>query len=275
MAARANNVFWLVETLKIFLSETTQPMELLHYRNDDWVVLCQVFYFFADRISKMAATGQLSLLLDPVGISLKNFFVRNYSTNWIFCIIWMFLGWFYTWSIILVQIGNPTWLPGPIMCSNWLKLKIFLSETTQPMALLHYRNDDWVVLCQLCKFCADRISKMATTGQLSLPLDPMGISLKNLFVRNYSTNWIFCNIWMFLGWFCTWSIILVQIGNPTWLPGPIMCSDWLKLWRSSCQKLLSPWNCNIIEMMTGWSSTKFVIFVPIGNPRWPPQGDLV
>jgi hypothetical protein len=28
MAARANNVFWLGETLKIFLSETTQPMEL-------------------------------------------------------------------------------------------------------------------------------------------------------------------------------------------------------------------------------------------------------
>ena len=28
MAARANNVFSLVETLKIFLSETTQPMEL-------------------------------------------------------------------------------------------------------------------------------------------------------------------------------------------------------------------------------------------------------
>jgi hypothetical protein len=28
-------------------------------------------------------------------------------------------------------------------------------------------------------------------------------------------------------------------------------------------------------MMTGWSSTKFVIFVPIGNPRWQPQGDLV
>jgi hypothetical protein len=28
MAAKANNVFWLVETLKIFLSETTQPMEL-------------------------------------------------------------------------------------------------------------------------------------------------------------------------------------------------------------------------------------------------------
>jgi hypothetical protein len=59
--------------------------------NDDWVVICQVCYFFADRISKMAATRQLSLPLDPMGISLKNFFVRNYSTNLIFCIIRMFL----------------------------------------------------------------------------------------------------------------------------------------------------------------------------------------
>jgi hypothetical protein len=47
------------------------------------------------------------------------------------------------------------------------------------MELLHYRNDDWVVLCQVCDFFADRISKMATTGQLSLPLDPMGISSTN------------------------------------------------------------------------------------------------
>jgi hypothetical protein len=80
---------------------------------------------------------------------------------------------------------------------------------------------------------------------------------------------------MFIGRSSTRFVILVQIGNPTWLPGPIMCSDWLKLWKSSCQKLLSWWNCNIIEMMTGWSSTKFVIFVPIAYPRWPPWLDLV
>jgi hypothetical protein len=78
---------------------------------------------------------------------------------------------------------------------------------------------------------------------------------------------------MFIGRSSTRFVILVHIGNPTWLPGPIMCSDWLKLWKSSCQKLLSRWNCNIIEMMTGWSSTKFVIFVPIAYPRWPPQGN--
>jgi hypothetical protein len=45
-------------------------MELLHYRNDDWVVLCQVCYFCADRISKMAATGQLKFTIEPYG----NFF---------------------------------------------------------------------------------------------------------------------------------------------------------------------------------------------------------
>ena len=89
-------------------------------------------------------------------------------------------------------------------------------------------------------------------------------------------NWFGPNLAeMFIGRSSTKFVILVQIGNPTWPPGPIMCSDWLKLWKSSCQKLLSRWNCNITEMMTGWSSTKFVIFVPIAYPRWPPWLDLV
>ena len=89
------------------------------------------------------------------------------------------------------------------------------------------------------------------------PLNRFGPNLAEMFIRRSSTRFV----------------ILVQIGNPTWLPGPIMCSDWLKFWKFSCQKLLSRWNCNIIEMMTGWSSTKFVIFVPIAYPRWPPQGN--
>ena len=33
----------------------------------------------------------------------------------------MFIGRSYTRIVILVQIENPTWLPGPIMCSDWLK----------------------------------------------------------------------------------------------------------------------------------------------------------
>jgi hypothetical protein len=39
MAARAHNVFWLVEILKIFLLETTNPIELWLCRNEHWVVL--------------------------------------------------------------------------------------------------------------------------------------------------------------------------------------------------------------------------------------------
>ena len=33
----------------------------------------------------------------------------------------MFIGWSYTRFLFLALIGNPTWLPGPIMCSDWLK----------------------------------------------------------------------------------------------------------------------------------------------------------
>jgi hypothetical protein len=39
MAARAYNVFWMVEILKIFLLETTKPIELWLCRNDHWMVL--------------------------------------------------------------------------------------------------------------------------------------------------------------------------------------------------------------------------------------------
>ena len=52
MAARAHNVFWLVEILKIFLSETTKPIE------------CESF---ADRKFKMATMTQLNFNIGPYG----------------------------------------------------------------------------------------------------------------------------------------------------------------------------------------------------------------
>jgi hypothetical protein len=50
----AHNVFWLVEILKIFLSETTKSIELWLCRNDHWVVLYLNCESFADRKFKMA-----------------------------------------------------------------------------------------------------------------------------------------------------------------------------------------------------------------------------
>jgi hypothetical protein len=38
---------------------------------------------------------------------------------------------------------------------------------------------------------------------------------------------------MFLGWSSTKYLFFVPVGYSTWLPGPIICSDWLKFQRSS------------------------------------------
>ena len=38
---------------------------------------------------------------------------------------------------------------------------------------------------------------------------------------------------MFLGWSSTKLLFFVPVGYSIWLPGPIICSDWLKFQRSS------------------------------------------
>ena len=81
MAAMANNVFWLVETLKIFLSETIKPIELWLSRNDHWVVLYSICESFVDRKFKMTTMTRLSLTLDPMGISHFHLFFWNHKTD--------------------------------------------------------------------------------------------------------------------------------------------------------------------------------------------------
>jgi hypothetical protein len=48
----------------------------------------------------------------------------------------------------------------------------------------------------------------------------------------------------------------------------IMCSHWLKFKKSSCQKPPSQLNCDFAGMVIGWSCTKLVNHLPIGNSRW-------
>ena len=45
--------------------------------------------------------------------------------------------------------------------------------------------------------------------------------------------------------------------------------------KSSCQKPPSQLNCDFAGMIIGWSCTKLVNRLPIGNSRWPPWLDLV
>ena len=79
---------------------------------------------------------------------------------------------------------------------------------------------------------------------------------------------------MFLGWSCTKLLFFVLVGYSIWLPGPIMCSDWLKFQKSSSLKLMNWLNPNCKWMIIGMSFTKLLFFMPIGNPRWPPSQDI-
>ena len=79
---------------------------------------------------------------------------------------------------------------------------------------------------------------------------------------------------MFLGWPSTKLLFFVLVGYSIWLPGPIMCSDWLKFQRSSSLKLMNWLNPNCTWMIIGMSFTKLLFFMPIGNPRWPPSQDI-
>jgi hypothetical protein len=49
---------------------------------------------------------------------------------------------------------------------------------------------------------------------------------------------------MFLGWSSTKLLFFVPVGYSKWLPGPIICSDWLKFQRSSSLKLMNWLNPN-------------------------------
>jgi hypothetical protein len=55
--------------------------------------------------------------IDDMFAILAYWFQRRFEPN----LAEMFIGWSYTRFLFLALIGNPTWLPGPIMCSDWSK----------------------------------------------------------------------------------------------------------------------------------------------------------
>jgi hypothetical protein len=107
-------------------------------------------------------------------------------------------------------------------CSN-----AFFSETTNMIKVKLYMNVHWMVLYKLYVFYSDMKFKMWISDQQT--------------IHRFSTgppndhSWA---VWFQLSkWFQRRSILKhfpVLIGNPTWLPGPIMCSDWSKFKKSSC-----------------------------------------
>jgi hypothetical protein len=66
---------------KIF-SETTEPISTKLYWNDHWVVPFQNCVRYFRPPTKMTATAELNLTLDPMGNSHKNLLVWNHFLNW-------------------------------------------------------------------------------------------------------------------------------------------------------------------------------------------------
>ena len=95
----------------------------------------------------------------------------------------MFLGWSSTKFLFFFPVGYSTWLPGPIIYSDWLRFQ--RSETTWIIETKLARNDHWKVLYKVFVFYADGKSKMATTAGHMLTLYPMVKCWNAFFFRNY------------------------------------------------------------------------------------------
>ena len=77
---------------------------------------------------------------------------------------------------------------------------------------------------------------------------------------------------MFLGWSSTNILFFVPVRYLTWLPGPIICSDWLKMFQNaSALKPLGQLKPNCPGIIIGRSSKFNFFFMPIRNPRWLPM----
>ena len=153
----------------------------------------------------------------------------------------------------------------------------FFSETTNMIKAKLYMNVHWMVLYNLKVFCSDMKFKMATTAGLSLTLDTLG-KYSNAFFSE-TTNMIKAKLCMNVQWMVLYN-------------RKVFCSDMKfkmaataglsltldpmgKMFQNaSSLKPLGQLKPNFPGMIIGRSSTKFLFFMPIGNPRWPPPQDI-
>ena len=106
---------------------------------------------------------------------------------------------------------------------NFWKLNSSVLSSSQAMVFL-FSSPGPKVQVNYCHHLASVVCKLFTF-QASSP-KPLGQLEPNL-------------AGMFLGWSSTKLLFFVPVGYSTWLPGPIICSDWLKFQRSSSLKVMN------------------------------------
>ena len=141
------------------------------------------------------------------------------------------------------------------------------------------RNDHWKVLYKFYVFYADRKSKMAATAGHRLTLDPMG-KCSNAFFSE-TTNMIKAKLYKNVHWmvlyklyvFCSdMKFMAFRYEKMAATAGLSLTLDPMgeMFENASSLKPLEQLKPNCPGMIIGRSSTNFMFFMPIGNPRWPP-----
>ena len=122
-------------------------------------------------------------------------------------------------------------------------------------------------------FNADRKSKMGTTAGHRLTLDHMG-KCSNAFFSE-TTNMIKAKLYMNVHWMVLYKPYVFCSDMKFKMAARAVLSLILdpmgKMFQNaSSLKPLGKLKPNCLGMIIGRSSTNFLFFMPIGNPRWPP-----
>ena len=124
-------------------------------------------------------------------------------------------------------------------------------------------------------FYVERKSKMAATAIHRLTLDPMG-KCSNAFFSE-TTNIIKAKLYMNVHWMVLYKFYVFCSGMKFKMAATAGLSLTLdpmgKMFQNaSSLKPLGQLKPNkIYVLIIGWSSTKYMFFMSIGNPRWPPH----
>ena len=126
-------------------------------------------------------------------------------------------------------------------------------------------------------FYADRKFNMAATAMHILALNPIG-KCSNAFFSE-TTNMITAKLYMNVHWMVRYKLYVFCSNMKFKMAATAGLSLTLdpmgKMFLSaSSPKPLAKLKQNCSGMIIGWSSTKCVFFMPIGNPGWPPPQDI-
>ena len=226
----------------------------------------------------MAATAGHRLTLDPMGKCSNAFFSE--TTNMIKAKLYMNVHW-----MVLYNLN--------VFCSD-MKFKMAatagLSLTLDPMGKMFQNASSLKPLGQLKPNCpgmiigrslqisvfyVDRKSKMAATAIHRLALDPMG-KCSNAFFSG-TTNMIKAKLYMNVHWMVLYKLCVfcsdMKFKMAATAGHSLTLDPMGKMFQNaSSLKPLGQLKPNCPGIIIGRSSTNFMFFMPIGNPRWlPPQ----